>query len=71
MEAALKWAAGALVAVLAWLGVDLYKRVKKLEEDRVTREDFDELRHSLMATFIHGHDKLEAKIDKLIDRLIK
>jgi hypothetical protein len=70
-EALSKWALGALALVLGWIGIDVYKRVKKLEEGRVTREDFDELRTSMMATFTHGHERLEGKLDKLIERLIK
>lgn len=70
-EALSKWALGALTIVLSWIGVDLYRRVKDLERDRVTRDDFDELRHSMMATFTHGHDLLDKKLDRIIERLWK
>ncbi len=70
-EALAKWLGGLVMVVLGWVGVDLHKRIKELEAGRVTREDFDELRHSLMATFTHGHDRLEGKLDRLIEKLIK
>lgn len=70
-EALAKWLGGLVVAVLGWFGIDLHRRVKQLEESRVSREDIDELRHSMMQTFTHGHDKVEAKVDRLIERLIK
>jgi hypothetical protein len=70
-EALSKWALGALALILSWLGIDLYHRIRKLEEDRVTREDFDELRQSMMATFTNGHDRLEDKLDRIIERLMK
>jgi hypothetical protein len=70
-ESLSKWALGALALILSWLGIDLYHRIRKLEEGRVTRKDFDELRHSLMATFTNGHERLEDKLDRIIERLMK
>ncbi len=54
----LKWLAAALASVVAWFGLDLHRRMRDLEKERVTRDDFDELRTSMMATFTHGHATL-------------
>jgi hypothetical protein len=66
-----KWSLGTLGLVLSWFGIDLYRRVRDLERGRVTREDFDELRQSMMATFTNGHERLEDKLDRIIERLWK
>jgi hypothetical protein len=59
-----KWALATLALLLSWFGVDLYRRVKELEKERVTRKDVDELRTSMMATFAHGHGLLDRAISQ-------
>lgn len=68
-EALAKWLGGIVVAVLGWLGLDTYKRVRALEENKVTREDLDELRSSMIATFSNGHERIEQRLDKIWERL--
>lgn len=43
-----------------------HKRIQKLETERVTREDFDELRESMNATFTNGMDRLERRTDEIL-----
>lgn len=57
-----KWALGIIAILLSWVGIDMHRRIKDLEGTRVTRDDFDELRTSMMATFIQGHAALEKAI---------
>lgn len=71
LMAALKWLGGAFIALLAWLGVDLMKRVKKLEEGHVTRDHLDEVRSSITASFQNSHERIEDKLDRLIERQMK
>lgn len=66
-----KWLLGVLAALVGWLGANLVNRVRELEKGRVTRADFDELRSSMMATFTQGHQALEAKLDRIIERLMR
>lgn len=72
--AAFKWVGGLFVALLAWLGVDLLKRVRDLESDRgkmVTRDHLEEVRGSITASFQNSHIRIEDKLDRLIERNIK
>lgn len=50
---------GALVTLLGWLGKDYAKRVRRLEEESVTREYVDSKHDENIERF----DRLEAKID--------
>lgn len=40
-------------------------RIDELEADRVTRDDFDELRHSMMASFENMANRFETKVDSM------
>lgn len=42
------------------------RRISKLESDRVTREDFDELRESMNATFTNGIERVERRTDEIL-----
>jgi hypothetical protein len=66
----------ALVGLAAWLlrrfvgGVDSHeRRIGALEQDRVTREDFDELRASLTATAAHNQERTETRMDRLFEKI--
>lgn len=41
------------------------ERMRALEINRVTRADFDELRMSLMATIVHGNERVEQQVREL------
>lgn len=72
--AILKWLGGAFIALLAWLGVDVWKRVRELEKDRaqmVTRDHLDEVRSSITSSFQNSHERIENKLDRLIERNLK
>jgi hypothetical protein len=45
------------------------KRITALETNRVTRDDFDELRSSLMATATQNHERVEQRLDRILERL--
>lgn len=66
---------GALVGLLGWIGrrelkraemtqQDHASRIGVLEKDRVTRDDFDELRSSLTASITGGYERLENSVEK-------
>lgn len=70
-EAIAKWALGAWLTVLSWVGVRQVSRIDELEKDRVTRNDFDELRHSLTASITNAQERTEARLDKIWEHLAK
>lgn len=70
-ESAFKWIGAILVATFGWMWRRQATRLDALEKDRVTRTDFDELRASMLATFTNGHNRLEDKLDRIIERLMK
>lgn len=43
---------------------DHESRLRDVESDRVTKENFDELRESMMATYTNAHQMLERRIDE-------
>lgn len=45
------------------------KRIVALETDRITRDDFDELRHSLTATAVNNQMRVEQRFDRIMERL--
>lgn len=45
------------------------ERIKALETDRVTRDDFDELRHSLTATAAQNHELVTARLDRILEHM--
>lgn len=70
----------ALIAVLLAVSVWIIKRavatqdshetrISGLETDRVTREDFDELRASLTATAAHNQERTESRMDRLFEKI--
>lgn len=71
ISAILKWCAGAFITLLAWLGIDLMRRVKKLEEGHITRDHLDEVRSSITASFQNSHERIEDKLDRLIERQLR
>jgi hypothetical protein len=64
-----------LLAIIAWsirrfvTIVDSHEiRITALERDGVTRDQIDELRHSLMATMTQNHERTEQRLDRLLER---
>lgn len=45
------------------------RRIVELETGRVSREDFDELRHSLMATATQNQMRTEERLDRIWQHL--
>lgn len=45
------------------------RRIVALETDRITRDDFDELRHSLTATAANNQTRVEQRLDRIMERL--
>lgn len=45
------------------------ERLNALEADRVTRDDFDELRHSLTATATHNQERTESRLDRILESM--
>ncbi len=43
--------------------------IAELQKNRVTRDDFDELRSSLMATATQNHNRLEERLDRIWQHL--
>ena len=67
-----------LVTVVGWMAqraiakVDRQEeRIAALERDRVTKQDFDELRESMNATFTHGMDRIERRTDQILFRMAR
>jgi CTP:molybdopterin cytidylyltransferase MocA len=44
----------------------LEARVAALEQQRVTKDDFDELRESMNATFTNGIERVERRTDEIL-----
>lgn len=70
--------AGIFVSVVGWFAhraigkVDAQEgRIAALERKAVTKEDFDELRESMNATFINGMQRLEARQDQILFHMMK
>lgn len=62
---------GAIVGLLGWGGkralqrqAEHQQRIEALERDRVSRDDFDELRSSLTASISVGIERLENSVEK-------
>lgn len=62
-----KWALGVLVAFAGWTHVKLDARVEKLEDETVTKADFNDLKEEIREEMrgIYGH------LDGLKDELIE
>lgn len=65
----------ASAAVGAWFAARgarlraLARRVTRLEKERVTRDDFDELRSSLTASISHNQQRTEERLDRIWEHL--
>lgn len=46
-------------------------RITALERNRVTKEDFDELRESMNATFVNGMQRIENRTDQILFHMAK
>jgi hypothetical protein len=69
---------GLIVTVMGWLAqraiakVDAQEeRIAALERKTVTKDDFDELRESMNATFLNGMQRLELRQDQILFRMAK
>lgn len=73
-----EWFFAAFGGLSLWLVNRSVKKVDRLDErltlverKTVTKDDFDELRESMNATFVNGMQRLEARQDQILFRMMK
>lgn len=65
------WFATSLVGVMAWLGLRVTRRVDKLEQTHVSREEFNEtvsaMRRDMKEGFKHLEDEQRERANSVLD----
>lgn len=67
----LDWVVKGFVAVLAWFGVDLHKRVRSLEEKTVKQEHMEKIIDELKSTMKEHRDETRLGFSEIRSILLK
>ncbi len=60
-----------LVSVIGWVGYKFDTRLSKLEDESVTKEDFNVLRNDVREDVQGLHEKIDTKVDRMTERVLE